>query len=300
MIRLSSSGKYPLELPEGHKFPAEKYQLTEDQLLYEGIISPEQIFYPDFPDDETLLLTHSKDYLEKIQNLSFSESEIRKIGFPCSPALRDRSLSSAGGTLACTRNALESGISINLAGGTHHAFYENGEGFCVLNDLAIASNYLLNSKKVKKILILDLDVHQGNGTASIFKSSEQVFTFSMHAKDNYPLKKEKSSLDIELKTGFEDKEYLQILQNEMNKIINQFQPDFIFYQSGTDIIAGDIFGKLNISPKGCFERDLFVFKTAHKHNIPIVSTMGGGYNQNLSVTVNAHVNTIKAGLYVFS
>lgn len=300
MIYLSSSQRYPIPLPEDHVFPMDKYALVQEQLLYEGLIHPEQIICAPLIGEAEVLSTHSKDYWRRIKDCSFTEQEIRKIGFPASESLRDRSLSSAGGTLLSARNALKYGIGINLAGGTHHAFKSYGEGYCVLNDMAIAASCLLDENVIKKVLIVDLDVHQGNGTASIFKDNDQVFTFSMHCKDNYPMRKEISDLDVELPAYVEDAQYLALLYSVLPALIEKINPDIIFYQSGVDVLENDRLGKLKLSIEGVRLRDHFVFGTAKKYQVPIVSVMGGGYHTSLKYLVEAHTQTVRQAFYHFN
>ncbi len=299
MIYLSTSERYTIPLPEGHAFPMEKYDLVQAQLLHEGVITSSQLQHPELFQEADVLTTHCKTYWKKIQTCQFEPAEIRKIGFPPSEALRDRSLSSASGTLMAGRNALEYGLGINLAGGTHHAFYHYGEGYCVLNDIAIAINCLREENKIRKALIVDLDVHQGNGTAALFQKDSAVFTFSMHCKDNYPLRKEQSDLDIDLPAYTTDDTYLHLLKQELPGLITRTDPDIIFYQSGVDVIGGDRLGKLSLTPEGCKNRDAFVFQTAKSASIPIVSVMGGGYHTQLNILVSAHAETVKQALYYF-
>jgi acetoin utilization deacetylase AcuC-like enzyme len=289
-----------IPLPENHPFPMDKYGLVQAQLLYEGIIQPEQIISSPLAREEEVRTTHSPEYWQRIQDCSFSDKEIRKIGFPATSALRDRSLSSAGGTLLSARNALQYGIGINLAGGTHHAFTTHGEGYCVLNDIAIAATCLLAENQIRKALVVDLDVHQGNGTASIFHQDDRVFTFSIHCKDNYPMRKEVSDLDIELPAFTGDAAYLQSLYSALPEIIRTVHPDIIFYQSGVDVLGNDRLGKFNLSFEGLQARDRFVFGTAFHAQIPIVSVMGGGYHTSFNTLVAAHTETIKQAFYYFN
>jgi acetoin utilization deacetylase AcuC-like enzyme len=284
---------YAHPLPEGHRFPMDKYELIPAQLLYEGTINEHHLFRPRPCNDDDILLTHDAEYLRKLKEQALSASEQRRIGFPQSAALTYRELVITQGTIDCCQHAFENGVSLNVAGGTHHAFTDRGEGFCLLNDFAVASNYLLHYKLSEKILIIDLDVHQGNGTASIFKNNPQVFTFSMHGKNNYPFHKEKSDLDIELPDGITDIEYNELLQNSLQKIMHQFDPSFAFYLSGVDVLETDKFGKLNLSIKGCAQRDAIVFNYLKQRKIPCVVAMGGGYSPNIKTIVEAHCNTFR-------
>jgi acetoin utilization deacetylase AcuC-like enzyme len=290
---------YAHPLPEGHRFPMLKYELIPGQLLYEGIITPNNLFSPSPCSDDVVLLTHCPDYLRKLKDQMLSASEQRKIGFPQSPQLTLRELMITQGTIDCCRHALENGVALNVAGGTHHAFRDRGEGFCLLNDFAIAANYLLLQGLAKKILIIDLDVHQGNGTAKIFENEKRVFTFSMHGKHNYPFHKETSDLDVELPDGIEDDEYLGLLQQHLPVIIQQFQPNFAFYLSGVDILSTDKFGKLKVSLEGCRQRDAFVFQTLKQHQVPCAVSMGGGYSPDVKVIVEAHCNTFRLAKEIY-
>jgi acetoin utilization deacetylase AcuC-like enzyme len=284
---------YAHPLPEGHRFPMDKYELIPAQLLYEGTIQEHNLFQPLPCNDIDILLTHDSEYLQKLKQQTLSASEQRRIGFPQSSALTYRELVITQGTIDCCQYALKNGISLNVAGGTHHAFKNKGEGFCLLNDFAVASNYILHHKLSEKILIIDLDVHQGNGTASIFKDDPQAFTFSMHGKNNYPFHKEKSDLDIELPDGIADNEYHDLLQSSLQTIIQQFDPSFAFYLSGVDILDTDKFGKLKISMEGCKQRDAIVFNILKQRNIPCVVAMGGGYSPQIKTIVEAHCNTFR-------
>ena len=299
MLKIAFDQVYQHVLPASHRFPMIKYELIPKQLINEGIISSENLFKPNVCEDSTLLLTHDSNYLEQLNNCELEESHIRKIGFPLSKALILREKIIMQGTIDCAMFALKFGVSLNIAGGTHHAFRNKGEGFCLLNDLAVASNYLLHQKLANKILIVDLDVHQGNGTASIFIDNPHVFTFSMHGKNNYPFHKEKSDLDIELQDGIVDNDYLKLLETHLNEIVLSFKPDFIFYQSGVDILQTDKFGKLNITLNGCLMRDQIVFAICKQQNIPIVAAMGGGYSPNIQDIVEAHCNTFKIAAKTF-
>lgn len=290
---------YAHPLPEGHRFPMLKYELIPGQLLYEGSIAPHNLFSPQPCPDEVVLLTHCPDYLNKLKEQTLSASEQRKIGFPQSPQLTLRELMITQGTIDCCHYALQNGVAMNIAGGTHHAFRDRGEGFCLLNDFGVAATYLLHKGLAKKILIIDLDVHQGNGTAKIFAGDDRVFTFSMHGKHNYPFHKEKSDLDIELPDGIQDADYLRLLEQHLPTLIRHVQPDFIFYLSGVDILETDKFGKLKITMEGCRQRDAFVFQTLEQHRIPCTVAMGGGYSPDVKVIVEAHCNTFRLAKEIF-
>lgn len=293
MLKIAFSPIYCHSLPEGHRFPMLKYELIPEQLLYEGTCTKENFFVPNPVEESWILRTHEKNYWNDLKNLSLDPKMIRKIGFPLSDVLVLRETIITQGTIDCCHFALENGCAMNVAGGTHHAYADKGEGFCLLNDVGIAANYLLDNNLAKKILVVDLDVHQGNGTAKIFENESRVFTFSMHGKENYPLKKEKSDLDIELPTYTKDEEYLSILHKILPKLILEFSPDFIFYVSGVDILETDKLGKLSISIAGCKQRDEFVFEQCQFNKIPVVVSMGGGYSPKITDIVEAHCNTFR-------
>jgi acetoin utilization deacetylase AcuC-like enzyme len=276
-----------------------KYELIPKQLLYEGIITTENLFEPTLCSEENILLTHDVEYWQRMKNLELTEREMRKVGFPLSAQLVEREITIMQGTIDCAIFALQYGCAMNVAGGTHHAFTNKGEGFCLLNDMAIAANYLLKNKLAERILIVDLDVHQGNGTAQIFQNNKNVFTLSMHGKNNYPFHKEISDLDIELPDGINDENYLALLYNNLPAVIKKHQPDFIFYLCGVDILATDKFGKLNVTTEGCKQRDIFVFEQCKANKVPVACAMGGGYSPKIADIVNAHSNTFKAAINLF-
>lgn len=299
MIRIAYHACFEHHLPDGHRFPMAKYQLIPEQLLLRGIISEEQLFEPNLVDEETILLSHTHEYWHQLKSLSLDTSHIRRIGFPLNEQLILRERRIVQGTIDAALFALKNGSALNVAGGTHHAFTNKGEGFCLLNDFAVAANYLISQKLVKNILIIDLDVHQGNGTAQIFKNNANVFTFSMHGAHNYPFVKETSTLDVPLVDGIDDNTYLSTLKSNLDNIGASFKPDIVFYQSGVDILATDKYGKLNISEHGCYLRDKMVFKFCKDRNIPVTVAMGGGYSVKLSDIVNAHCNTFVAASELF-
>jgi acetoin utilization deacetylase AcuC-like enzyme len=290
---------YAHPLPEGHRFPMLKYELIPEQLIYEGTISQEHLFSPDICKDEVVILTHDSGYLYKVKSQQLSEREQRLIGFPQSPLLTERELMITQGTIDCCLIALKKGVALNVAGGTHHAYADRGEGFCLLNDFAIASNYLMQQKLANRILIIDLDVHQGNGTAHIFRDNHQVFTFSMHGAHNYPFRKEKSNLDIGLKDGTTDHEYLHLLNEHLQELIEKVKPDFAFYLSGVDILDTDKFGKLNVSLAGCKQRDQLIFSTLKQKGIPCTVAMGGGYSPDIRTIVEAHCQTFREAITTY-
>ena len=299
MIPVAFDPIYILPLPENHRFPMEKYELLHRQLIHEGTCEPEDFFSPTKIDNDSVTAIHQKVYVERLKGLNLNKAEIRKIGFPISQQLIDREFIIAGGTLSGSLKALEYGIAFNIAGGTHHAFSSHGEAFCLLNDQAIAAQYLLEKELVKKILIIDLDVHQGNGTAEIFQKEDRVFTFSMHGKKNYPFKKEQSDLDIALEDKTNDKIYIEILREALPKLLKSVKPDFIFYLSGVDILESDRLGRLGISIKGCEARDQMVLKCCHDENIPVQCSMGGGYSKDIKIIIEAHANTYRVAQKIY-
>jgi acetoin utilization deacetylase AcuC-like enzyme len=290
---------YAHPLPEGHRFPMLKYELIPEQLLHEGTITADELFAPSVCTDEIVLLTHDAEYFARLKEQRLSEREQRHIGFPQSPQLTQRELIITQGTIDCCYHAMRDGVAMNVAGGTHHAFIDRGEGFCLLNDFAVAANYLLQQGDAKKIVIIDLDVHQGNGTAKLFANEPRVFTFSMHGAHNYPFHKEQSDLDIPLQDGIRDEEYLRLLTVNLEQILQHHQPDFAFYLSGVDILETDKFGKLKITMQGCKQRDEIVFNSLIERNIPCAVSMGGGYSPDVRHIVEAHCNTYRVAKLLY-
>lgn len=276
-----------------------KYELIPAQLLHEGSIREDNLFAPLPCPGEIVCLTHAPTYVNALSNLQLTPQHIRRIGFPLNAELVERELVITQGTIDCCLYAIQYGIAINVAGGTHHAFADRGEGFCLLNDMAVAANYLLHHHLANKILIVDLDVHQGNGTAKLFEKEPRVFTFSMHGGHNYPFIKEQSDLDIPLPDGTNDEQYLSLLKDNLDRLIHKLNPDFIFYLSGVDVLYSDKFGKLNLTLSGCKARDEMVLKTCKKYRIPCAVAMGGGYSPDIKMIVEAHCNTYRAALDVF-
>lgn len=293
MLPIAYHPIYKHPLPQGHRFPMIKYELLPQQLLYEGTAVPTDFHEPGMPDMQNILAVHDKTYVDELISLTLDPRAVRKIGFPLSAELVERELRIAQGTIWGVHQAMQHGIAFNIAGGTHHAYSNRGEAFCLLNDQAIAAQYLINNKLAKKVLIVDLDVHQGNGTAEIFTGNNNVFTFSMHGKSNYPFKKEISDLDIALPDTTGDAEYLSILKETLPKLIDRQKPDFIFYLSGVDILDSDKLGKLGCSLNGCKQRDEFVLSLCRKLEIPVQCSMGGGYSPDIKVIIEAHANTYR-------
>ncbi len=299
MLKIAYSPVYKYTLPEKHRFPMIKYELIPEQLVYEGTVKEAQFFHPDLLTEEEILWTHDQKFWDKLKTLTLTTKEIRKIGFPLSEALITRGRHISKGTVQCALYAQQYGISMNIAGGTHHSFTNRGEGFCILNDFAIAANYLLHHHLAKKILIVDLDVHQGNGTAEIFQNNNSVFTFSVHGAKNYPVRKEQSDLDIGLPDKTEDALYLKTIRDTLPPLLDKVQPDFIFYLAGVDILATDKLGRLSVSREACRQRDEFVLQICKKNNIPVAISMGGGYSTKITDIVEAHANTFRVAQNIY-
>ena len=299
ILKIAFDPIYAHPLPEGHRFPMLKYELIPGQLLHEGSITTDNLFAPAICPDEYILWTHDEAYLQKLHLQTLSAKEQRHIGFPQSPMLTKRELIITQGTIDCCYFAMENGVAINVAGGTHHAFADRGEGFCMLNDMATAANYLLKKNLAKKIIIIDLDVHQGNGTAKLFEQEPNVFTFSMHGDHNYPFHKEKSDLDVPLKDGTDDATYLGLLQEILPRLLENEKPDVAFFLSGVDVLATDKYGKLKITMEGCKHRDEIVFALLKKQGIPCIVSMGGGYSADVKIITEAHCNTFRVAKDVY-
>ncbi|MGB2312275.1 MAG: histone deacetylase [Flavobacteriaceae bacterium] len=299
MIPVAFDPIYVLPLPENHRFPMEKYDLLPKQLMHEGTCDPEDFFSPQALDEEVVKVIHQKEYVDRLKHLNLDRSEVRKIGFPISQQLVEREFIIAGGTVEGAMKSLESGLSFNIAGGTHHAYSTHGEAFCMLNDQAIAGRYLLDHQHAKKVLIIDLDVHQGNGTAEIFKKEDRVFTFSMHGQKNYPFRKEQSDWDIALEDKTGDDIYLNVLNDALPRLFERVDPDFVFYLSGVDVVATDRLGRLGLSLEGCKKRDEQVLKFCHKRSVPVQCSMGGGYSKDIKLIIEAHANTYRVARQIF-
>jgi acetoin utilization deacetylase AcuC-like enzyme len=290
---------YQHPLPEGHRFPMEKYALLPAQLEYEGTVASSAFFTPEPLTEKELLLTHDAAYWLSLKEGSLDPKIMRKTGFPWSNALVEREVLIMGGTYQAALQALITGVGFNVAGGTHHAFADRGEGFCLLNDQVIAANLLFHTGKAKKIFIVDLDVHQGNGTAALCKNLHHIFTFSMHGDKNYPFHKESSSLDIPLPDGIDDRHYLATMDQYLFPALDAFEPDFIFYQAGVDILAEDALGRLGVSLAGSKARDEKVLGYAHRNHIPVCVSMGGGYAPQIQRIVEAHAQTYRLAAFLY-
>ncbi|MDA0736843.1 MAG: histone deacetylase [Bacteroidetes bacterium] len=299
MIKVAWHPSYVHPVPDGHRFPMEKYELLPMRLIREGIVSEDNFFEPSQGLTYNLDV-HDSEYLRRLFNLELTKKEVRASGFTLSQELIQRELRITNGTVEGALWALNNrSAAFNIAGGTHHASANKAEGFCLLNDQAIASSYLLENTKVSQILIIDLDVHQGNGTAQIFKNINNVYTFSMHGANNYPYHKPPSDLDIPLPDNTDDKKYLSLLKKYLPNIMTEINPDFIFYLAGVDVLAEDKLGRLGLTLNGCTERDELVFALAKDNDIPIMTTMGGGYAPDIKIILEAHCNTFRSASNFF-
>jgi len=287
------------KLPAGHRFPMDKYDLLPLQLLHEGTVDQPDFFHPEPLTEEQILRTHSPEFWEKMKTGTMTRKEIRVMGFPFHESLVWRGRHIANGTLQCAHYAREHGIALNIAGGTHHSFRDRGEGFCLFNDIAIASNELLHTGDAEQIMVIDLDVHQGNGTASIMEHEPRVFTFSMHGEHNYPLRKERSDLDIGVPDGCDDTEYLDKLYQTLPDLLDSVKPDSVFYLSGVDVLATDKLGRLGMSIEGCLKRDAFVMEECAARELPLAVSMGGGYSAQIRDIIEAHANTFRVARRVW-
>ncbi|WP_188811220.1 histone deacetylase family protein [Hymenobacter cavernae] len=300
MFSIAWAPCYAHPLPAGHRFPMLKYELLPEQLLREGTVTEASFFTSVPPPAAEILRTHTADYYYRLQHGQLTRQEERVTGFPWSEALFIREITILGGTIECARRALQQGIAFNVAGGTHHAFADHGEGFCLLNDQAAAANYLLTHEpSIQKVLIIDLDVHQGNGTAAIFQHEPRVFTFSVHGTRNYPHRKEHSDLDLALPDGTGDDAYLALLGATLPRLLDEVAPDFIFYLAGVDVLATDKLGYLALSRDGCRQRDQFVLELCQRQQVPVVVCMGGGYSERLVDIIEAHANTFRVAAHLW-
>jgi len=284
---------YQVALPRSHPFPMTKYSLLKDQLLAEGVLEAGDILEPEALDASTLALVHTPEYLAKLASSGLSAAEQRRLGLPWSEALWQRSRLASAGTLLAARAALEQGLAGNLAGGTHHAFADHGEGFCALNDVAIAVRKLQSERAIQRAAIIDLDVHQGNGTASIFEEDDQVFTFSMHGERNYPLAKMRSNLDVPLKDGVGDIEYLDALRRHLPTVLDNANADIVFYLAGVDVAAGDRYGKLNLTDEGIRARDRCTVEAVRSRGAPLAIVLAGGYAATRARTAELHAHAFR-------
>lgn len=288
-----SSARYTFPLPADHRFPIAKYALLRQRVIAEGIVGPDQVHEPQRATRDALLRVHTERYVHALTSGTLDDAELRRLGFPWSEALVERSYRAVGGTVEAARHALSAGIAMNLAGGTHHAFPDRGEGFCVFNDVAIAIHALQAEGLIRRAAIVDLDVHQGNGTNAIFDADDSVFTFSMHGRRNYPFTKVPGSLDIELEDGCGDDEYLALLEAALPRVIAESRPDLIVYLAGADAHENDRLGRLRLTAAGLARRDVMVLQSAREVGIPVAITIAGGYGRDIGVTTDIHVATAR-------
>jgi acetoin utilization deacetylase AcuC-like enzyme len=288
-----SSARYTFPLPAGHRFPVEKYAMLRERVVAEGIVASERVMDPAAATDEMLRLVHTADYVERFVNGDMSEAELRRLGFPWSPALVERSRRAVGGTVAAARHALAHGTGMNLAGGTHHAFPDHGEGFCVFNDVAIAIRLLREEGRIRRVAVIDLDVHQGNGTHAIFAGDGDVFTFSMHGRRNYPFEKVAGTVDVELEDGTEDAEYLELLAGALPRVLHAAQPDLVLYLAGADPHEGDRLGRMTLTFAGLERRDGMVLESCREVGLAVAVVIAGGYGRRIEDTVAVHVATAR-------
>jgi len=300
MIHIAYHESYPHRLKENHKFPMRKYSELAIRLVHQNIYTQQHFFSPNLLRESILYLTHESAYIERVKSLKLEKLEERRLGFPQSVELYERELRITEGTVKGAILALDNGLSFNIAGGTHHAFTNRGEGFCIFNDIAVSANYLLGQNLINKAAVLDLDVHQGNGTAQIFANNKSVYTLSIHGKNNYPVKKENSDLDIELDDLTADKEYLSIIEETIPYLLDTERPNIVYYLAGADILESDKFGRLSVSLAGAKNRDRIIFDECSKRSIPIVCVMGGGYSKDIEIIIEAHLNTFKVGKDFYS
>lgn len=295
-----SSARYTIPLPPAHRFPIEKYALLRDAVLAEGLIKPEGMHEPERARLDDVLLVHTLEYVQSIVNGTLSPTAQRALGLPWSPALAERSFRAVGGTCEAAVQALSAGVAINLAGGTHHAFADRGEGYCVFNDVAVAIRRLQRQGRIVRAAIVDLDVHQGNGTHAIFHNDPFVFTMSMHGDRNYPFRKVPGSLDIELADGTGDDEYLDRLRAALPRITEAGRPDIIMYLAGADPLQGDRLGRLSLTHAGLAQRDELVLEWCNAHSMPVTITIAGGYAADIGETVAVHLNTVRVAVRLAS
>ena len=292
-MKLFYSDHFVLPLPEGHRFPMQKYSLLRHRVADSGLVSPQALIVPQAASDEQILRAHTAGYLVKVVKGELTEKEIRRIGFPWSPQLVERSRRSVGGTIEACRAALSDGFAANLAGGTHHAYPEHGEGFCVFNDTAVAARAMQAEGRAHRVLILDCDVHQGNGTAAIFRDDPTVFTFSIHGARNFPFHKETGDLDIPLPDGCDDATFLTALRSGVEQSLEQAQANLVLYIAGADPFLGDRLGRLAVTKLGLAQRDRIVFDLCRLKGLPVAIVMGGGYAKQVDDTVDIHFQTLQ-------
>jgi acetoin utilization deacetylase AcuC-like enzyme len=300
MLKVAWAPIYHHPLPENHRFPMAKYSLLPEQLIHEGTLSENDFFAPEMLTPEQITRTHCADYWKELDELTLDPKAQRKIGFPLSQQLIDRERTICRGTIDNTEYALKYGCSMNIAGGTHHAFFDRGEGFCILNDIIIGAHHLIDIHGLERILVVDLDVHQGNGTAALAAGDDRIFTFSMHGAKNYPYHKEESDLDLPLPDFISDDAYLKLLDHHLKTLFDRIEPQFVFFQSGVDVIRGDKLGRMDLTLDGCKQRDRMVFEICNRNEVPVAVNMGGGYSPEIRRIIEAHANTFRSAAYYYT
>ena len=292
-MKVFRTDQFVLPLPEGHRFPAAKYALVRERVEAAGVVAAGDLCLPPAAADVEILRAHTADYLHRVQNGELTEKELRRIGFPWSVQMVERSRRSSGATMAACRAALSDGLAVNLAGGTHHAFADHGEGYCVLNDAAIAARAMQAEERAQRVVIIDCDVHQGNGTAKIFENDPSVFTFSIHGAKNFPFHKETSDLDVALPDGADDATYLAALHEALPIVLERAQADLAIYLAGADPYFDDAFGRMKLTKSGLLERDRLVLESCRAMGLPVAITMAGGYARRVEDTADIHFQTVK-------
>src|SRR5215216_4655737 len=291
-MKVFYSDHFVLPLPEGHRFPMVKYSMLRERVAQDGICDPGELRTPRAVTDEEILRAHAPDYLKRVVSGTLTDKEMRRIGFPWSQRMVERSRRASGGTLGACLAALDDGFAANLAGGTHHAFSDRGEGYCVFNDSAIAARAVQTAGLVERVVVIDTDVHQGNGTAAILRGDPTVFTFSVHGAKNFPFHKEESDRDVALPDGADDGEYLDALEDGLDNALDRSGAQLAIYLAGADPFEDDRLGRLSISKDGLAERDRLVLESCRKRRIPVAVTMAGGYAREVEDTVDIHFQSI--------
>ena len=292
-MRAWTTARWSIPLPDGHRFPMAKYAMIRDGIVRLGLLPPDALDEPDPASADMLTLVHAPDYVDAVFQDGLDAAALRRLGFPWRPELPERARRTVQGTLEAARDALAGGAGVNLAGGTHHAFPDHGEGFCVFNDVAVAIRVLQREGVIRRAAIVDLDVHQGNGTAAIFAGDPDVGTFSMHGANNYPFRKEQSRLDVELEDGCDDAGYLARLERHLEPVLTGPRPDLVVYIAGADPYAEDRLGRLRLSIEGLARRDRMVFAACRRRSLPVAVVLGGGYARDLGDVVTIHANTVR-------
>ncbi len=291
-MKVFYSDHFVLPLPEGHRFPMVKYSMLRERVAESGICGPGELRMAEPVSDEEITRAHSPDYLKRVVSGALTDKEVRRIGFPWSPRMVERSRRASGGTLGACLSALEDGFAANLAGGTHHAFADRGEGYCVFNDSVIAARAVQDAGLVERVLVIDTDVHQGNGTAAILANDPTVFTFSIHGEKNFPFHKEESDLDLPLPDGADDATFLEALAAGLGRALDASEPGLAIYLAGADPFVGDRLGRLSVTKEGLAERDRMVLEGCRERGIPVAVTMAGGYSENVGDIVDIHFQSI--------